>query len=185
MYRYLMAAALLGVHAPIVSAEPDPEAASVDQGAHLIPVSNIEPRDKARFANVGCRPHPRFALSDDFSASSDVIEFNRRGLIDKAIVNFMEAYRHACRAGWVKEGGLAPVGQYVHLYNAPNANVASLYRAEPSANGAPGELRLEYAFVHDGVHSVPSATEIREAIFCHAVGVSQAEQERSGRCLVD
>jgi hypothetical protein len=92
--------------------------------------------------------------------------------------SFATAYDRACNEGLLKAKSLAPSRRLV-LFNAPDANVASIYTAK-------GRTILEYYFVtHDGKTHVPSATELHEAIYCALHGASAKEQEESGRCLPD
>ena len=104
-------------------------------------------------------------------------------LVQRTTANFGAAYKQACAAGMLKSRPLIPVNGAnagkLFLINAPNANVASIFPGN-------GRMVLEYPFVeHGGKMSVPSAAELKEAIFCAVVGASKEEQEESGRCLPD
>ena len=91
-------------------------------------------------------------------------------------VNFAKAYAKACADGLLKTRNLP---SRVVLLNAPDANVASIYKSG-------GRTVIEYWFFgHDGRAHVPNIDELREAIFCDVRGATQAEQEESGRCLPD
>ena len=96
-------------------------------------------------------------------------------LVKRASGNFAKAYAKACGERLVKGGALP---RQLFLHNAPDANVASIYRT--------GKIMvLEYPFVSDGKANVPTADELHEAIFCAVHGASPKEQEESGRCLPD
>jgi len=93
----------------------------------------------------------------------------------RTAANFAKAYARACAEGLIKG---QPLPQTLYLANAPDANVASIYRS--------GKVMfLEYWFVSGGKVNVPSADDLHEAIFCAVRGASVKEQEESGRCLVD
>ena len=95
--------------------------------------------------------------------------------VKRASGNFAKAYAKACSEGLIKGGALP---RQLFLHNAPDANVASIYRT--------GKVMvLEYPFVSGGKANVPSADELHEAIFCAVHGASAKEQEESGRCLPD
>jgi hypothetical protein len=89
---------------------------------------------------------------------------------------FAKAYAQACGQSLIKGRALP---RQLFLFNAPNANVASIYRT--------GKVTvLEYPFVsEDGKVHVPDAAELHEAIYCRVHGASPKEQEESGRCLPD
>jgi hypothetical protein len=95
----------------------------------------------------------------------------------KAIaVNFVTAYSKACAEGLLKKRSLP---SRLFLLNAPNANVASIYKSG-------GHTVLEYSFLgSDGKAYVPKVNELHETIFCAVHGASQKEQDESGRCLSD
>lgn len=130
-----------------------------------------------------CAPPPALALLPDFADP-------RHGFAPGAPpfratqANFAAAYAQACRSGVVRSEGL---GGRLFLRNAPNANVAGLYRdGEEGAPAASRRLVLEYPFVtDDGTAHVPAAEELGEAIYCHVHGATPREQEETGRCLPD
>jgi hypothetical protein len=97
--------------------------------------------------------------------------------------NVRAAFKSACKYGLLKGSTIPKLGgvssRRLYLFNAPNANVASIYENK-------GRLLLEYPFVAaDKSMNVPSAKEIQEAIYCAVHGASAKEQEESGRCLPD
>ena len=97
--------------------------------------------------------------------------------------NFAKAYSKACAEGLLKKKPLidpkAKDKTHLFLYNAPEANVVSIY-----LDG--GRMLLEWGFVTDfGKANVPSADDLHEAIYCAVHGASEKEQEESGRCLPD
>jgi hypothetical protein len=90
--------------------------------------------------------------------------------------NFAKAYSKACAGGLLEK---RPLPSRLFLLNAPNANIASIYKSG-------GRMVLEYPFLDsDRRTHVPDAAELHEAIFCSVHGASQKEQEESGRCLPD
>ena len=93
----------------------------------------------------------------------------------KTAANFSKAYARACAEGLIKGQPLPPT---LYLFNAPDANDASIYRSGKA-------MLLEYPFVSGGKVNVPSVDDLHEAIFCAVQGASVKEQEESGRCLVD
>ena len=103
-------------------------------------------------------------------------------LVDRTSHNFAIAYSKACAEHLMKKPLVITKGaktKRLFLFNAPNANVASIYARA-------GRTVLEYPFVSEGGKTqVPSLEELHEAIFCAAHGASQKEQEGSGRCLPD
>jgi hypothetical protein len=96
--------------------------------------------------------------------------------------NVRAAFKSACKKHLLTGSTIAKLGgvssRRLYLWNAPNANVASIYARS-------GHLLLEYPFVVDGSMNVPSAADIEEAIFCAVHGASEKEMEESGRCLPD
>jgi hypothetical protein len=97
--------------------------------------------------------------------------------------NVRAAFKSACKYGLLKGATIPKLhgvsSRRLYLWNAPNANVASLYDLK-------GRLVLEYPFVAaDRSMNVPSAKEIQEAIYCAVHGASAKEQEETGRCLPD
>lgn len=96
--------------------------------------------------------------------------------VRRTSANFARAYAKACGEGLIKGQALP---RHLVLHNAPEANVASIYRSGKV-------MLLEYWFVtDDGKAHVPTADELHEAIYCTVHGASEAEQEASGRCLPD
>jgi len=93
----------------------------------------------------------------------------------KTAANFSKAYARACAEGLIKGQPLPPT---LYLFNAPDANDASIYRSGKA-------MLLEYPFVSGGKVNVPSVDDLHEAIFCAVQGASVKEQEETGRCLVD
>jgi len=89
--------------------------------------------------------------------------------------NFAKAYARACAEGLIKGQPLPPT---LHLFNAPDANVPSIYRSGKA-------MLLEYPFVSGRKVKVPSVDDLHEAIFCALQGPSAKEQEENGRCLID
>ena len=93
----------------------------------------------------------------------------------KTAANFSKAYARACAEGQIKGQPLPPT---LYLFNAPDANDASIYRSGKA-------MLLEYPFVSGRKVNVPSVDDLHEAIFCAVQGASVKEQEETGRCLVD
>jgi hypothetical protein len=124
-----------------------------------------------------CAQPPRLAMSgSSFGKSSDLAKFQ---------ANFEESYAEACKAGWFSKKPLidhrAAHSGTLFVANAPEANIASIY-----LDTAKQDMLLEGPFVDEaGAAHVPSPDELREAIYCHAVGATPNEQEESGRCLPD
>lgn len=124
-----------------------------------------------------CAQSPRLAMSASaFGKSSDLAQLQ---------ANFDEGYAEACKAGWFSKKPLvdprADHRDTLLVANAPEANIASIY-----FDAAKRDMLLEGPFVDDaGAAHVPSPDELREAIYCHAVGATPKEQEESGRCLPD
>jgi len=103
-------------------------------------------------------------------------------LVRRTSANFANAYAKACAEGLMKKKPLvtakgANAGR-LFLWNAPDANVASIYE-----NG--GRTLLEYHYVSGGETDVPTTSDLHEAIYCSVHGASAKEQEESGRCLPD
>jgi hypothetical protein len=99
--------------------------------------------------------------------------------VQRTSANFAKAYAKACAEGLLGNKPLVTVkGNRLFLWNAPDANVASIY----SSNG---RMLLEYPFWSGGKADVPSADDLHEAIYCAVHGASPKEQEESGRCLPD
>ena len=94
----------------------------------------------------------------------------------QATASFNRAYAKACAEGILTKP--LAIGNKLFLINAPDANVASIYKDK-------GRTVLEYPFVSGGKANVPSADDLHEAIYCAVHGASAKEQEESGRCLPD
>ena len=91
---------------------------------------------------------------------------------------FGRAWQWSCASGVVR-GVRWP---RLYLRNAPDANVASIYRDR----AARSRLVLEFPFLTpDGSANAPGTEELAEAIYCHVRGATPQEQEASGRCLPD
>ncbi|HEX6661866.1 MAG TPA: hypothetical protein VF067_08375 [Sphingomicrobium sp.] len=119
---------------------------------------------------------PPVELSITGSARTFVSQFARNsGGFRKTSANFAKAYARACSEGLIKGRPLPPT---LHLFNAPDANVPSIYRSGKV-------IFLEYPFVSGGKVNVPSVDDLHEAIFCAVQGPSAKEQEETGRCLAD
>jgi len=100
-------------------------------------------------------------------------------LVSEVSANFTIAYSKACTEGLLAKKRLVTVGRRLFLWNAPNANVASIYAND-------GRMLLEYPFLSDDQEThVPSAEVLHEAIYCAVHGAAEVEQEESGRCLPD
>jgi len=124
---------------------------------------------------AACAPVPAIALLSGFD--------DRRarfvpGPFRATLRNLDVAWRRSCANGLLR----GVTWRQLFLRNAPDANVASIYR-DPDARS---RLTLEYPFVTaDGVAHVPTADDLAEAIYCHVRGATPQEQEESGRCLPD
>jgi len=124
-----------------------------------------------------CAPVEVTVHRADMPASFDA------GRVKQVSANFAAAYAKACAEGLLKKEPLVTVtganATRLFLFNAPEANIASIYPRED-------RMVLEYHFVTpDGATNVPGAEELHEAIYCAQVGATEAEQEESGRCLPD
>jgi hypothetical protein len=125
-----------------------------------------------------CARLPTLALANGAQLASEPMEETK--------AHFADAYKGACAKGLLKDKPLidpkAADQHKLFLVNAPEANVASIYLSEVDGN----KMVLEYPFLTtDGKTQVPSADELKEAIYCSVVGATAEEQESSGRCLVD
>jgi hypothetical protein len=138
--------------------------------------------------NAACAPPPRLDLSDDFADPSEA--FARDSAVWRQTAErFDAAYRRACASGIMRGGPLIEPGashpDRLFLKNAPEANIASIYR-EGGEGGEPGDMILEYPFLTAGnATHAPTGEELEEAIFCSVHGASDKEAEESGRCLPD
>ena len=126
---------------------------------------------------AACAPAPALALVPGFRDPRG--RFRVGSPVFQATVRtFERAWQRSCASGVVREVRWPRL----YLRNAPNANVASIYR-DPDARM---RLTLEYPFVTpDGSANAPGTDELTEAIYCHVRGATRQEQEASGRCLVD
>jgi len=102
----------------------------------------------------------------------------------RLIAAFQLGYDAACRDETIGADGLKGVDgntvEALTIHNAPNANVVSIYEDN-------GEVLLEAPLFSDaaGPITIPAAADITEAIYCYAVGATDAEVEATGRCLPD
>ena len=126
---------------------------------------------------AACAPAPAVALLPDFRDPRG--RFGLGSPVFRATVRNLErAWQRSCANGVVR-GVRWP---RLYLRNAPDANVASMYR-DPDARS---RLVLEYPFVTpDGSANAPTTDELTEAIYCHVRGATPQEQEASGRCMPD
>jgi hypothetical protein len=149
----------------------------------------VPERPKADAASA-CAPAPSLALAEDFpdphrAFAPGTAPYRR---LD---ANFAAAYRGACARGLLRSHSLIVAGaaerDRLHIKNAPDANVASIYLGgEEGAPRAQRHMLLEYPFLTaDGATHVPTESALREAIFCAVQGATQQEEEESGRCLAD
>jgi hypothetical protein len=97
--------------------------------------------------------------------------------------NFTVALAQACAEGMLAKQPLvdprSKEKNTLFIANAPNANQATIYFDKDATV-------FEGPFFADGRHvQVPGPGAIKEAIYCHAVGASDAEREATGRCLPD
>jgi len=127
-------------------------------------------------ASAHCRPIEVTVVRKDMPPA-----FSAK-LVQRTSTNFAIAYSNACKEHLLRKPLIDPRAKnkaHLFLFNAPNANVASIYEIS-------GRMLLEYSFVsEDGQTQVPSLEELHEAIYCAAHGVSKKEREESGRCLPD
>jgi hypothetical protein len=132
-----------------------------------------------------CPLPPTLALSDSFGAAGKLFSPDSSPFRQTKAA-FEAAYSRACASGILRETPLIPLGaarpSALLLKNAPDANVASIYRDGDGDR----PMVLEYPFITgEGAIRVPTGEELGEAIFCAVHGASDQEQEESGRCLVD
>lgn len=130
-------------------------------------------------SSAACAPAPGLVKAPDFTPSA--ADFA------KLEANFAAAYGHACDEKWLAHDPLVPAGAphpgQLTVINAPDANVASIYRG---GDDGKGDILLEYHFAgSDGSQSLPTADDLQEAIYCAVHAASEAEQDDSGRCLAD
>jgi hypothetical protein len=135
-----------------------------------------------------CAPPPKLDLSEDFADPREAFAPDSPAW-RQTEERFDSAYRRACAGGMLRDRPLiqagAPHPDRLFLKNAPEANVASIYR-EGEEGAVPGDMVLEYPFLTagDAIHA-PSGADLDEAIFCSVHGASRKEAEESGRCLPD
>ena len=122
---------------------------------------------------------PSLALAESAKKLSNKI-------VAETKANFSTAFGRSCVNGTLESGEFydpeaADPGR-LFLFNAPDANVASIYTSKVNGN----RMVLEYPFLTaDGQSRVPTIEELEEAIYCSVVGATPKEQEDSGRCLPD
>jgi hypothetical protein len=107
-------------------------------------------------------------------------------VVARTKANFATAFGRACVKGLLESEELLDPQSggdgRLYLFNAPEANVASIYLSK--TNGS--RMILEFPFQRaDGRSRVPSTKGLEEAIYCKVIGGTQEEQETSGRCLPD
>ncbi len=137
--------------------------------------SNLD--EKATVATDCAQPTLILAESDT-KLSDDVVARTK--------ANFATAFGQACVKGFLESEELLEPNAggegRVFLFNAPDANIASIYLSRTNGN----RVILEFPFLTaDGQSHVPSAEDLEEAIYCKTVGPTPEEQESSGRCLPD
>jgi hypothetical protein len=135
-----------------------------------------------------CAPAPTLAPDREFGDAGKAFGKDSKAFADLR-ANFSNAYAGACRDGLFAKQALMPPGvpqpDTLFLHNAPDANQVAIY-LEPNEGDRRSDMLLEYFFVTaDGQAHVPSAADLKEAIYCDTVGASEQEQDDSGRCLVD
>jgi hypothetical protein len=156
----------------------------------LISLAASQSTPAAPVATAACAPAPVLALSEDFADPRRAFAL-RTDAFRRTGVNFAAAYRAACAQGLLRGRALADASagrrDRLFLRNAPDANIASIYRdGEEGASAPARRMVLEYPFLTaDGRAHVPGTEELAEAIFCHVQGASAREAEESGRCLPD
>ena len=107
-------------------------------------------------------------------------------VVTKTKANFATAFGRSCVNGTLESGEFydpeaIDLGR-LFLFNAPDANIASIYVSKANGN----RMVLEFPFLTaDGQSHVPSTEELEEAIYCNVVGATPKEQESIGRCLPD
>jgi hypothetical protein len=136
-----------------------------------------------------CAPAPKLALAADFADPRKTFAPDAPAFRQTA-AHFDAAYRKACATGVLRGHSLIEQGathpDTLFLKNAPDANVAAIYRDGENGPTAQRVMVLEYFFLPSGGAShVPTADELSEAIFCAARGASAKAQQEDGRCLVD
>jgi hypothetical protein len=182
MRATLMLAALLA--AGCDGGASDNVAGAIDPAKTVEPAPAAPPRPSSVPA-PDCAPVPTLELSDSFGASAELFSPDSSPY-QRTEAAFEAAYRQSCANGLLREAPLFPPDAAepgtLLLKNAPDANIASLYRE----SDADRSLVLEYPFVSgEGAARVPTEEELGEAIYCSVRGASGQEQEESGRCLAD
>jgi hypothetical protein len=142
-------------------------------------------------AAATCAPEPELSHSQYHWADSTGAFADDTPAFAELRSHFHQAYAQACDAGWLAHAPLLePAAAHpavLMLANAPEANIASIYLdARDDVPADAHDMLLEYPFVDAAKRArVPGVDELREAIWCHAIGASEAEEESSGRCLPD
>ncbi len=149
-------------------------------------VSGIPAAAQRRPARPACAPMPTLVIGERFPDPRRVFGPDSPGM-RATRAEFEIAYARACREGLLRRGRLLNGSNNVlHLLNAPDANIASIYPISVGGYHGLNRTGLEYAFVsHEGTLNVPNADELHEAIYCRIVGATPREQEEEGRCLPD
>jgi len=138
----------------------------------------------AKAASGTCAPAPTLALAPDFT---DPRFAAGSAPYRQTEEHFAAAYLAACASGVLRGHALigpnaAHPGRLL-LKNAPDANVASIYR---DRDDRAADVVLEHHFLaSDGSINVPSEEELGEAIYCAVHGATAQEKEETGRCLPD
>lgn len=179
----VFALALLGLSGCQRAAEPKQATTTAPKAVAAGASQQTPSRPPAR-----CAPAPTLAQSDDFADPRDEFGEDSQPFM-RLVANFGAAYVKACEEGIMKGQRLVPPGtphpDTLFLVNAPDSNIASIYR-ESEEQAQPGDMALEYYFLtSDGKRHVPSVNDLHEAIYCAVVGATQQEEEASGRCLPD
>jgi hypothetical protein len=159
-------------------AQPPPS----ENSAVAAPAQPATPAAPAAIALPACPPAPKLELSEEFGGGL--------AQMDRLKANFGKAYQGACEAGWLKKKPLvdprAAHADRMLIISAPEANIVSIYLASEDVPASQRDMVLEAPFNDsEGAANVPTADELREAIYCYAVGATDKEQEESGRCLPD
>jgi hypothetical protein len=164
------------------------------RGEPHAPASSASPAPKPRAISVAaatCAPEPELSYSQYHWADSTGAFADDTPAYAELQSHFHQAYAQACDAGWFAHAPLLdPAAAHpgaLMLANAPEANIAAIYLdARDDVPADAHDMLLEYPFVDSAKRArVPSVDEVREAIWCHAIGASGAEEESSGRCLPD
>jgi len=133
---------------------------------------------------------PNATLASDCALPELILAGSDTKLNDDVVArtkaNFATAFGRACVNGILESEELLDPKSgdegRLFLFNAPDANIASIYLSKTNGN----RMVLEFPFLTaDGQSHVPSTEELEEAIYCKLVGATPEEQERTGRCLPD